>query len=160
MNVAYFAYGSNMDPAEIVKRCPHRRYLGVARLPDHRLAFTRKSVRTNSGVADIIPEPGRTIWGVLYEISDDELAAIDRKEGYGWAYERVTNPVWLQQGKEKRIAIMYTVIASQRQQEHVLPSRKYMETIISAAKERELPPQYINQLEDVETLSETLPDRE
>jgi len=35
--------------------------------------------------ADIVWAPGEQVWGVLYEIAEDELAAIDRKEGYDWA---------------------------------------------------------------------------
>jgi hypothetical protein len=54
--------------------------LGAARLADHRLAFTRRSVKTGTGVADIVPAPGETVWGALYELGDGELAAIDRKE--------------------------------------------------------------------------------
>lgn len=80
--VNYFAYASNMASAVIARLSPRHRYLGVACLADYRLAFTRRSVRSGTGVADVVWAPGKHVWGVLYEISEDELAAIDRKEGY------------------------------------------------------------------------------
>jgi hypothetical protein len=74
MTVTYFAYGSNMAPEVIARLSPQHRYLGVARLTDHRPAFTRRSVKTGTGVADVVPASGQMVWGVLYKIGDDELA--------------------------------------------------------------------------------------
>ena len=83
--VSYFAYASNMASEVIARLSPRHRYLGVACLADYRLAFTRRSVKGGTGVADIVWAPGEQVWGVLYEIAEDELAAIDREEGYDWA---------------------------------------------------------------------------
>jgi len=69
-----------MAPTVMARLCPGHRYLGVARLDGYRLAFTRRSVRTGSGVADIVGAPGSTVWGVVYEIGEEDLAALDRKE--------------------------------------------------------------------------------
>jgi cation transport regulator ChaC len=143
----YFAYASNMAPDVITRLCPRHGYLGVAVLADHRLAFTRRSVRTQTGVADVVRAAGEMVWGVLYRIDDDELAAIDRKEGYDWAYTRVTLPVRLQGGPE-RAAVTYTVRA--REPGPVPPSRRYLDQVIAAARERGLPGPYIRQIEAIE----------
>jgi gamma-glutamylcyclotransferase len=143
MTVTYFAYGSNMAPDVMARLCPRHRYLGPARLHDHRLAFTRRSVRTGTGVADVVPAPGHTVWGALYEIGDDELAAIDKKEGYDWAYTRVTLPVRPADGPE-RPAVVYTVAAKQTPE--VPPSPAYLARIIAAARGRDLPEAYITRL--------------
>ena len=143
MTVTYFAYGSNMAPDVMATLCPRHRYLGPACLNDHRLAFTRRSVRTGTGVADVVPAPGQTVWGALYEIGDDELAAIDTKEGYDWAYTRVTLPVRPTDGPE-RPAVVYTVAAKQTLE--ILPSREYLDLIIASASERGLPGEYITRL--------------
>jgi cation transport regulator ChaC len=118
-------------------------------LADHRLAFTRRSVKTGSGVADVVLAPGRTVWGVLYEIADDELAAIDRKEGYDWAYTRATLPVLLAADGKERSAVIYTVRS--KISPEVPPSREYLGKIITAARERGLPDQYIKQIEATRT---------
>lgn len=39
----YFAYGSNMDPAQIMERCPEATLVGLGYLADHGLCFPRKS---------------------------------------------------------------------------------------------------------------------
>jgi gamma-glutamylcyclotransferase len=131
----------------IAKLCPRHRCLGVARLDDYRLAFTRRSRKTGSGVADIVRAPGQTVWGVLYEINDDELAAVDRKEGYNWAYTRVILPVRLGVGGSTRRAVTYTVRS--KEPAEVPPSRQYLSGIIAAAHERGLPDSYVAQLEAV-----------
>jgi gamma-glutamylcyclotransferase len=145
MRVNYFAYASNMAPRVIERLCPRHRYLGVARLSDHRLAFTRRSLKTGTGVADIVQETGGTVWGVLYEICDDEVAALDRKEGYDWAYTRIVLPVWLESNGSEQMAITYTVRS--KEPGEVLPSRQYLGQVIAAARARGLPGAYVEHLE-------------
>jgi gamma-glutamylcyclotransferase len=148
MSVTYFAYGSNMAPGVMARLCPQHRYLGPARLDDHRLAFTRRSVKTGTGVADVVSAPGHTVWGALYEISDDELARVDKKEGYDWAYTRVMLPVRPANGPE-RPAVVYTVAAKQTPE--IPPSPAYLAGVIAAARERGLPEDYITGLSAVIT---------
>jgi hypothetical protein len=42
-----------MAPEVMAARSPRARLLGAAYLPGYRLAFTRRSIRTHSGVADL-----------------------------------------------------------------------------------------------------------
>ena len=143
MTVNYFAYASNMAPGVIARLCPRHRYVGVARLSDHRLAFTRRSVKTGTGVANIVQEPGETVWGVLYEICDDEIAAIDRKEGYDWAYTRMVLPVRLSLAALSDGCHLYRSVQGARR---VLPSRQYLDQVIAAARTRGLPGPYLERL--------------
>jgi hypothetical protein len=50
-----FAYGSNMDLAQMRERCPSTRFAFIAKLPDHRLVFPRKSKCRCCGVASVKP---------------------------------------------------------------------------------------------------------
>jgi gamma-glutamylcyclotransferase len=149
MTVTYFAYASNMAHEVMARLCPRHRYLGVACLADHRLAFTRRSAKTGTGVADIVPAPGKTVWGALYEIGNHELDAVDRKEGYGWAYTRVMLPVRLEAGGQERNALTYIVLS--KEPLDVPPSRQYLNRVIAAARDRGLPAQYIERLAAVST---------
>jgi gamma-glutamylcyclotransferase len=142
----YFAYASNMAPNVITRLCARHRYLGVAHLADHRLAFTRRSMQTQTGVADIVQAAGEMVWGVLYRIDGNELSAIDRKEGYDWAYTRVMLPVRLEGGPE-RAAVTYTVRS--KEPTEIPPSRQYLGLVIAAARERGLPGEYIEQIEAI-----------
>jgi cation transport regulator ChaC len=139
--IHYFAYGSNMAADVMERLCIQPRYVGAASLPGYRLAFTRRSVKTGTGVADVVRAQGERVWGVLYEISANELAAIDRKEGYGWAYTRVVLPVQLQADGSERMAVTYTVLS--KASAAVPPSRAYLDQMIKAACERQLPHPYL-----------------
>jgi len=77
----YFAYGSNMNWQQMQERCPSARFFGVALLPDHKLAFTRKSIKRGCGVADAVPTQGQKVWGVVYEVTDRDVIKLDKSEG-------------------------------------------------------------------------------
>jgi hypothetical protein len=98
-------------------------------------------------VRDVVPARDETVWEALYEIGDDELTAIDRKEGCGWAYTRVMCPVLLEVGGQGQVAVVYTVLVEEPAQ--VVPSRQYLHRLIAAAHERRLPKAYVEKLEGV-----------
>ena len=79
----YFAYGSNMDPRQIRKRCPTSRFISTAILKDHRLAFTLYSKRRRCGVANVLPAAGHQVHGILYRINGRrDWETLDASEGY------------------------------------------------------------------------------
>ena len=79
----YFAYGSNMDPRQIRKRCPTYRFISTATLKDHRLAFTLHSKRRRCGVANVLPAVGHEVHGILYRINGyRDRETLDAAEGY------------------------------------------------------------------------------
>jgi gamma-glutamylcyclotransferase len=139
----YFAYASNMDAAVMERLCPGHRYRGVAELPGHHLAFTRRSIRTGSGVADVLPAPDESVWGALYELGEGHLATIDAKEGRGWAYERRAVRVRPAGGGAELDALLYAVIEPGP---HVQPSEAYLGGIVRAARARGLPRGYLERL--------------
>ena len=104
----YFAYGSNMDPRQMRRRCPSYRFVSIAKLENHKIGFTRRSPRRRCGVADVIPAPGEDVWGVLYYIKAyRDVLALDRAEGFKLGrkringYDRVTTDVWSPQSPHK-----------------------------------------------------------
>src|SRR5262249_1227776 len=97
----YFAYGSNLDWAQMKQRCPLAKFVWRAKLPAHRLAFTLKSAKRDCGVADVLHDQTKVVWGVVYELPYDELKNLDKKEGYTSArpndqngYSREDHYVW------------------------------------------------------------------
>jgi gamma-glutamylcyclotransferase (GGCT)/AIG2-like uncharacterized protein YtfP len=129
-----------MSQAVMDATCPRHRLLGRGRLPGHRLAFTRRSVRTGTGVADVLADPGSEVWGVLYELADADLDALDEKEGAGWAYARAQVRVYGEDGSPHD-ALAYVVI--EKAPEEVPPSAAYAEGLIAAGRERGLPQEYL-----------------
>src|SRR5919197_243742 len=111
--LGYFAYGSNMATAEVAAWCPSPRAIGPAELPDHRLAFLRRSIRWGGGAADIVASPGDSVWGVLWELPLG-LGELDAKEGAGKAYRRRDVEVLAETGPTRAIA--YDVIRKEPKQ--------------------------------------------
>ncbi len=139
----YFAYGTNMSGEVMRARCPGHRFLGAAVLPAHRLAFSRRSVITGTGVADIVVDPDGEVWGALYELGERDLGRLDIKEGFGFAYVRTMLAVTTAEGAVHR-AVAYTVRT--REPAEVRPSAEYLERLIEGARERLLPGRYVDSL--------------
>ncbi|MEQ9073259.1 MAG: gamma-glutamylcyclotransferase [Sandaracinaceae bacterium] len=86
--VTYFAFGSNLDAAQMRRRCPTAALAGPARLPGRALAFAGHSATWGGGVATVVPAESASVPGLLWRIARDELSRLDGFEGYPWAYER------------------------------------------------------------------------
>ena len=86
----YFAFGSNLSTNQMVRRCPSATIVSTATLPGWRLAFAGHSVtRGGCGVATITRETmADQVVGVVYEISTQDLARLDRYEGHPFSYKR------------------------------------------------------------------------
>lgn len=89
MTVLYFAYGSNMLAERIVRRCASARVIGRATLPAHTVAFS-KIGRDGTGKATLVAAgDAATAHGVVFEMSRDDIATLDRIEGRGRGYHRI-----------------------------------------------------------------------
>jgi gamma-glutamylcyclotransferase (GGCT)/AIG2-like uncharacterized protein YtfP len=142
----YFAYASNMDPQTFQRRCPGAKALGRARLPGHRLAFTRYSRQRRGGSADVVVDAPSEVWGVLYEVDDACLASMDKVEGVPAAYRREWVTVFGAQGQRLE-AITYMA----NRMGEFLPSRAYLKVILRGARAHDLPGEYIGMLEQIGT---------
>jgi AIG2 family protein len=131
-----------MSSAELAAWCPSHRALGPAELAGHRLAFRRRSIRWGAGAVDIVPAPGRSVWGVLYELALG-VGELDAKEGAGFAYRRREVEVVL--GESSFAALAYEVI--DKEPAHVPPRPEYLELLVTGAREHGLPAEYIAELE-------------
>ena len=150
----YFAYGSNMHSAQMKERCPSARFVCRAKLPSHRLAFTLKSVERGCGVADVLYEEGREVWGVVYDLPETELKDLDKDESFrpGRPYDqnkytRENHYVW-PEGDAKR-ALLVALYRGHPQLDPPLPSHEYKRLIVEGAKRWNLPEEYIRELESI-----------
>ncbi|MBI3994241.1 MAG: gamma-glutamylcyclotransferase [Candidatus Lambdaproteobacteria bacterium] len=85
--LTYFAYGSNLNLQQMRERCPGAQHLMRAVLPGFRLAFVWQSKRWNgAGVASILPDPAASVPGLLYEMTEDDVARLHGFEGVPNAY--------------------------------------------------------------------------
>jgi gamma-glutamylcyclotransferase (GGCT)/AIG2-like uncharacterized protein YtfP len=144
-----FAYGSNMDFAQMRERCPSATFVCKALLPEYRLAFTRKSVNRNCGVSDVVPEPSSIVWGVVYDVPDDEIPHLDIKEGVNSnSYVRHTGIVY-QDGDESK-ALDVNIYFAVPQENPPLPNQEYKSLIVGGARHWNLLADYIAELEKIQ----------
>jgi phage replication-related protein YjqB (UPF0714/DUF867 family) len=78
----YFAYGSNLCVRQMALRCPDAADPRPAVLSDHDWLINQR------GVATVEPFSGTQVHGVLWQISDDDLATLDSAEGVPVRYRR------------------------------------------------------------------------
>jgi len=146
-----FAYGSNMDWAQMRERCHSAEYVCIAVLKNHRLAFTRKSINRGCGVSDVLPEEGRNVWGVVYRIPDNEMPHLDSKEGINsHSYVRCSRTVF--QNGDESTCLSVEIYFAVPQNNPPLPNQTYKDLILSGARHWKLPTGYIIELEQIEVI--------
>ena len=152
----YFAYGSNMDSTQMQERCPSAKFVCRAKLPSHRLAFTLRSCRRGCGVADILRDEAKDVWGVVYELPENELKNLDKDEDFSPRrpdlkneYSRENHYVW-REGDAKR-PLLVSLYRGHPQPNPPLPDCDYKSLIVEGARHWQLPSHYIQELEAIQT---------
>src|SRR5258705_9931912 len=78
----YFAYGSNLCVRQMTRRCPGASDPRPAVLSDHDWLINQR------GVATVEPLAGGQVHGVLWQVSEHDLAILDSAEGVPVRYRR------------------------------------------------------------------------
>ncbi len=152
----YFSYGSNMLVERLQARCPSAKLLGVAKVPGYELKFSKKS-KDGSGKAMPFAtrRSGAVIHGVLFDISKDQLKALDRAEGCGYGYDR-TPDFSVHFGDEAAPVEVTTYVANT---EYVYPGLQpfdwYLALVIAGAQQHNFTAEYIDNLRAVSYLPDT-----
>jgi hypothetical protein len=93
------------------------------------------------GVATIIKHPQSEVYGVVWELSDEQLLEMDGFEGVAKGlYHRTLLPVQTDSGILD--SVVYIAATSDAGQ----PRPCYLERIIAAARSAQLPPAYLEEL--------------
>jgi gamma-glutamylcyclotransferase (GGCT)/AIG2-like uncharacterized protein YtfP len=138
----YFAYGSNMDPRYMADHCPEARAIGSGRLDGYRLEFTVYSDRWGGGAANIEPDAGAHVWGVVWDVTSEDLAALDTFVGHPSFYRR--EDVEVRSGAEAVQCLTYRVA---HQQGFVRPTDEYLNRLRAGMRIQGLPPEALDILE-------------
>ena len=167
----YFAYGSNLDPQQMALRCPGATVVGLGELRDHRLTFPLTSHDWGGGVASVGVAHGESVWGVVYELTDEHLAALDRYEQFVGPgdqhnlYDRETTSVQLVRAVNQVLRCSPEAVAETKQLVRAddgsfprrlhawiylaqaanpsRPSRRYLDTVLAGARHHRLPEEYV-----------------
>jgi gamma-glutamylcyclotransferase (GGCT)/AIG2-like uncharacterized protein YtfP len=147
--VTYFAYGSNMLAQRLQARCTSARALGLAFIEGFELEFSKKS-KDNSGKATLVESsnPLARVFGVVYQIADCEIEALDKIEGRGQGYEREQVLVVLHPDGGKIPVTTYIGVTGYLDQT-LQPYDWYMDLIVKGAEQQGLPLDYLHALESI-----------
>jgi AIG2-like family len=155
--VIYFAYGSNMDPAQMRERCVGARARGIGFLADHRLHFPRWSDRRLHAVASVEAFPGAHVWGVLFDMTPDDWTALHRFEGHFGAghpkngYELMAVGICDGTAPARTAAHTYIANLHPERPDAGLTSARYLKQLIDGALAHGLPADYVAMLRAVPT---------
>jgi gamma-glutamylcyclotransferase len=132
----YFAYGSNMRSARLLRRIGTARALGPVHISDWRLTYNKPGL-DGSGKANLVAEAGAKSWGVAYEIATRSWEQLDSFElDYQRAHFR------LEQSDGSNLEAQAYLFL--REEARVLvPSRDYLDHLLVGAREHGLPSDYI-----------------
>ncbi len=116
--------------------------MGLASVAGYALRF-HKSSKDGSGTATLMPAKDETVYGVLFEIAEDEQKLLDRAEGRGYGYDRddAFAVRCLKTGKEIRAATY--LAAANAINASLVPFDWYRALVIAGATQHGLPDDYI-----------------
>jgi phage replication-related protein YjqB (UPF0714/DUF867 family) len=127
----YFAYGSNLCVRQMARRCPGAVDPRPATLADHDWLINER------GVATVEPFDGSAVHGVVWQLTDHDLAVLDSAEGVPVRYRRDRLTVHTDDGpSEAWVYIDHRVDPGP-------PRPGYLERIIDGAVHHELPRRWI-----------------
>jgi phage replication-related protein YjqB (UPF0714/DUF867 family)/gamma-glutamylcyclotransferase (GGCT)/AIG2-like uncharacterized protein YtfP len=129
---SYFAYGSNLCVRQMAQRCPDAVNPRRAVLSDHDWLINQR------GVATVEPLHGTTVHGVVWDLSDHDLALLDRAESVPAHYRRDCMTVQTEDGPaDAWVYIDHRVNLGP-------PRPGYLERIIDGALHHGLPRHWID----------------
>ena len=160
----YFGYGSNLDREDWNKWCNERGHdpsglveLGPAWLPEYQMMFHYYSHGRGGGAADVVHVgPGFAVPGALFEMDEEALVAMDKKEGHPNYYERKNVHVCLAGGRVVE-ALTYTVVERKILEEHQPPTEEYANLISNGLERLGLPTYFLEAAATNRLLSDGLP---
>jgi gamma-glutamylcyclotransferase (GGCT)/AIG2-like uncharacterized protein YtfP len=133
----YFGYGSNMNHERMISRCGAEHFVDLGRsiLDDYRFYFYGR------GYANIQPQSSDQVEGVLYQIDNVCLQALDVVEGYPHVYQRDT--VDIERQNQTYQAEVYIDLNDDTSS---IPSDAYYQIVLTGAQQHALSADYINNI--------------
>jgi hypothetical protein len=137
----YAAYGSNMDPAQMLQRCPSSPVADTGWLPGWRLTFGGEDLGWEGALATVVEDPASSVFVVLYDMAASDERTLDSWEGADLGlYTKIRLMVKTLEGD--KLAWLYALQAF----EGGVPSARYLGVIADAAEAADAPAEYVNEL--------------
>ncbi|MEM7410728.1 MAG: gamma-glutamylcyclotransferase family protein [Myxococcota bacterium] len=131
----YFAYGSNLSTRRLQERVASAQPLGAARLRNYAFHLDKPG-RDGSAKANIRPDAGAEVWGVVFRLAPEAWTELDRYEG---GYQRVSVRLEWASAPETPGPTAETYLSALETQDRVATER-YRAWMTEGAREHALPP--------------------
>ena len=138
----YAAYGSNMDPEQMLERCPHSPMAGTGWLTGWRLTFGGSDIGWEGALATVVEDPGEKVFVVLYDVNAEDERRLDRWEGSELGIHRKIRIRVDRSDGGTELAWLYVLDAY----EGGLPSARYIGVMADAAEKAGAPEKYVHDL--------------
>lgn len=137
----YAAYGSNLDPAQMLRRAPHSPARGSGWLTGWRLTFGGEELSFEGALATVVEDADSQVFVMLYDVSRFDEPELDRWEGTALGlYRKIRVRVATLDGDEP--AWLYVLNGY----EGGLPSARYLGLVADAAEAAGAPDDYVADL--------------
>lgn len=134
----YFAYGANMDRTHMRGTAPGAVELGIATLGAHRVAIAR------AGYGTLVPDAQQIVHGVLWRLTPQDEAALDRFEAVDRGVYR-KDSVRVRAGDREVEAMVYLAVDGAPG----VASPDYVRQVAEAARASQLPAEYVHILTEL-----------
>ncbi len=146
--VWYFAFGANMhDSAFRERRGMRPAEWRAGRVKGYRLRFNLEGrPRGKAAPANIAPDPGAEVWGVLYRITRKQLLHLDSTEGVpGRRYRHL----WVEAEDKDGNSLRAVTYIAEGKEVDGNPSLRYITLLRAGARAHRLPEHYLRFLDGV-----------
>ncbi|MFM8751799.1 MAG: gamma-glutamylcyclotransferase [Actinomycetota bacterium] len=134
----YAAYGSNLDPRQMLLRAPHSPHRGTGWLRGWRLTFGGEEIGWEGAVATLAEDSAHSVFVSIYDLTLADENALDEWEGVTTdLYRKIRVRVETLDGS----ALCYVYVLNSF--EGGAPSQRYLEIMANAAREAGAPDDYI-----------------
>lgn len=137
----YAAYGTNLDPARMGKRCPHSPMRTTGWLDGWRLTFGGEDEGWDGSLATIVQDPGGQVFVAVYDVTREDETGLDGWEAFdSGLYRKAKVRVSTLTGE----LVVWTYVLDAY--EGGLPSASYLGVIADAAEAADAPADYVDAL--------------
>jgi len=137
----YAAYGSNMDPAQMLERAPYSPHRGTGWLEGWRLTFGGEDIGWEGAIATVVEDPDHHVFVSIYDLTPQDEESLDIWEGANLdIYSKIRVRVQSLQGE--LLCYLYVLNSF----EGGLPSKRHLSIILDAAIAAGAPVDYLEDL--------------
>ncbi len=140
----YFAYTARIEPSKMAEVAPGATFEFIAHLQEWALEFPIRGNGWNGGLPTVNPNQTDTVWGAVFTVPDDEIAAIDAVETEEHRQRAVVEAIDRSGGRHQ----VATHGANDIGTKPMHPAPDYVAVMLAGSRHWELPAGWIVRLED------------